>query len=97
VSFKPLFAIKRVVSRSLLAPRKHFRFPFLWPSLLRESSLAPNKPRRNDGVSEATTRDARKVRAGHHHDDPSHRRRPASTRLSPRGHPRVAIDHAACH
>ena len=27
-------AIKRVVSRSLLAPRKHFRFPFLWPSLL---------------------------------------------------------------
>ena len=46
--------------------------PGKWLALARRTSgLAPNKPRRNDGVSEATTRDARKVRAGHHHDDPS--------------------------
>ena len=70
VSFKLLFAIKRVVSRSPLAPRKHLRENG-WPSLAETSGLAPNEPRRNDGVSEARTRDARKVRAGHHHDDPS--------------------------
>ena len=95
VSFKPLFAIKRVVSRSLLAPRKHFRFPFLWPSLLEnpasrqtnhdETTVFPRPQRETrERYAPATTTMTRPTDVDRHLPDCLHAVTRASRSITPR-------------